>query len=56
MARKKDAEVRSGVKARRVTARRYIKGKRGTRNDIMPRKSVTVCAGTSWENAIRKDI
>lgn len=56
MARKKEAEVRSGVKARRVTRRTYSVGNRGTLIEIMPRKRVTVCAGTSWEKAIRNDI
>lgn len=36
--------------------RRWRRGKRGTRRERMPLKRVTVCAGMSWENAIRKEI
>ncbi len=31
-------------------------GNRGILRDTIPRNRVTVCVGTSWENATRKDI
>lgn len=33
-----------------------MSGNRGTLKDKIPRKSVTVCAGTSCEKATRKEI
>jgi len=56
MERKKEADERRGVRERRVMVRMWRRGKRGTRREMMPRKRVTVCAGTSWEKAIRKEI
>ena len=56
MTRMKLAMLNSGVRASRKTASTCRSGNRGTRRETMPLKRVTVCAGTSWEKATRKDI
>lgn len=56
LAKKKDAAERRGVRERVRMARRCRRGKRGTRSEMMPRKRVTVCAGTSCEKATRKEV
>lgn len=54
--RKRDVMLRSWkMKSMRIV-RRWRRGKRGTRRESMPLKRVTVCVGTSWEKAIRKDV
>ena len=54
--RKREADERSWRSVRRVTRMMWRRGKRGTRREMMPRKRVTVWAGTSWEKATRKEI
>ena len=53
---RKEAMLSRGVRERIVTARMWIRGKRGTRKETTPRKRVTVCAGRSCEKATRKEI
>ena len=56
IARKRDALVSSGVRESTATNPRYRRGNRGTRRDKIPLNKVTVCAGTSWLKATRKEI
>lgn len=55
-ARRREAELRRRMIASIVMRRMWRRGKRGTRREMMPRKRVTVWAGTSWEKATRKEI
>jgi hypothetical protein len=52
----REARVRRGVNVRRRMRRVWRRGKRGTRRERSPLKRVTVCVGTSWEKAMRKEI
>jgi hypothetical protein len=54
--RKNEAALKRGVRERRETAVTCRIGNRGTRRETIPLKMVTVCAGTSWEKATRKEI
>src|SRR5687768_9634187 len=56
MARKKEAAESIGVRESKVTRPTWSKGNRGTRRERIPRKRVTVWAGTSWLKATRKEI
>lgn len=56
MTRSNEAALRSGVKDRITTVSMCMSGNRGTLKDTIPRKSVTVCAGTNCEKATRKEI
>ena len=56
MTRNKEAALRRGVRERRKSPMTWRRGNRGTRRETIPLKSVTVCAGTSWEKAMRKEI
>ena len=47
LTRRKEAELKRGVRDRRKTPMTCRRGNRGTRRETIPRKSVTVCAGTS---------
>jgi uncharacterized membrane protein len=55
-ARKREAELRSGVRVRANMVMMWMSGNRGTRRDTMPLNSVTVWDGRSCEKAIKKAI
>jgi len=51
-----EAALSTVVSERMMIVSTWMSGKRGTRRDTMPRKRVTVCAGTSCEKATRNEI